>query len=65
MANFLLPLCPNRANPNLKNEKGETALHRAPFYGNLEVMKHLIANGADPELKNNDGKTALEVPPWR
>ena len=60
VANFLLPLCPNRADPNLKNEKEETALHRASYWGELEVVKHLIANGADPKLKDNNGKTAYD-----
>ena len=42
----LLPLTPNR-DTNLKNEKGETALHRASGMGHLEVVKHLVANGVD------------------
>merc|ERR1712008_440795 len=58
--NFLLPLCPNRAGPNLKNEKGETALHRASYRGQLEIVKHLMANGADQKLKDNNGKTAYD-----
>ena len=41
------------ADPNFKDEKGETALHQASKNGRLEVVKHLIAKGTDPNLKNN------------
>lgn len=44
MADFLLPQTLNRADPNLRNEYGETALHRASSRGRLEVVKHLIDN---------------------
>ena len=58
--NFLLPLCTNRADPNLRNENGETALHRASYWGKLGVVKHLIANGAYPDIKDNNGMTAYD-----
>ena len=51
----------NGADPNLTNEDGQNALHRASSGGELEVVKFLIANGADPKLKDNNGKTAYDV----
>ena len=52
-------LMANGADPNLRNNKGQNALHRASAGGQLEVVEHLMANGADPNLKNDDGETAL------
>ena len=49
------------ADPNFKDEKGETALHQASNNGRLEVIKHLIAKGADPKLKDHNGKTACDL----
>jgi ankyrin repeat protein len=40
-------------------EGGATALLRAAFCGDLEVMKLLMAHGADPLLTTNDGTTTL------
>ena len=49
------------ADPNFKDEKGETALHLASNNGRLDVIKHLIAKGADPKLKDHNGKTAYDL----
>ena len=56
----LLPVTPNR-DPNLKNEKGETALHRVSRNGLLQGVKYLIANGADPELMDNNDRKAIQT----
>ena len=40
-------------------EAGATALLRASFCGDLEVMKLLMAHGADPLLTTSDGTTTL------
>jgi len=40
-------------------EGGATALLRASFCGDLEVMKLLMAHGADPLITTNDGTTTL------
>jgi ankyrin repeat protein len=40
-------------------EAGATALLRASFCGDLEVMKLLMAHGADPLITTNDGTTTL------
>lgn len=40
---------------------GDTALHRAVSWGNVDCVKYLIEFGADPELTNNEGETALAM----
>jgi len=38
---------------------GETPLHTAAYYGNVEVVKYLISKGANINEKNNVGFTPL------
>jgi ankyrin repeat protein len=40
-------------------EEGATALLRAAWCGDLEVIKLLLAHGADPNITTKDGTTAL------
>ncbi len=49
-------LLENGANPNAKNEYGETPLHRAT---NAEVAKKLIRYGSYVNEKDRDGRTPL------
>jgi ankyrin repeat protein len=49
------------ADVNAQNQLGWTPLHRASFFGALEVVRLLLEHGADIEPKENDGKTALQV----
>ncbi len=44
---------------NCKDKFGETPLHRAAFFGNLEITKLLLTKGADVNIKNQYGGTAL------
>ena len=44
---------------NSTNEVGETALHYACIFGNLDIITYLIKNGADPNTKTLTGDTAL------
>ncbi len=44
---------------NSINEVGETALHYACIFGNLDVIKYLINSGADVNLKTTAGDTPL------
>lgn len=46
-------------NPNVKNEKGETALYYACTLGNNTIIELLLNRGADPNLKNDDGKLPI------
>ena len=49
------------ADPNVKDEHGNTLLHNADLHGarNAKVIKVLIAAGADPNVKNEYGNTPL------
>jgi ankyrin repeat protein len=42
-------------------QNGESALHAAALFGNLPVIKQLIAAGCDPSIKNQDNLTALQI----
>ena len=48
------------ADPNARDEDGDTALHDAARYGKAgEKLEALLEGGADPTLRNNAGKL-----PW-
>ena len=54
----------NGANPNAKNNAGQTPLHYAASLfaaqeGRVEIVKLLLKRGADPNAKNKHGKTPL------
>jgi cytohesin len=49
----------NRANPNTKDNDGQTPLHKAAQEGHVEIVKLLLERGANPNTKNNDGQTPL------
>ena len=52
------------ANPNVKDDKGRTALIRASENGNIEVVKLLLDRGANLEAKDDWGRTALIWASW-
>lgn len=47
------------ADPNMKNNAGQTALHFAASKGNLEVAKALIAHKATARVKDKRGQLPL------
>ncbi len=49
----------NGSNINAKNRDGMTIMMYASVYGNIDVLKYLIANKADINLEDNNGRTAL------
>lgn len=61
------------ANPNIKNDEGDTALMYAVAPKNLDnrsnfrdirswdIARLLLENGANPLIKNNDGQTAYNI----
>ena len=47
------------ANPNARDESGQTPLHRAAGSGNAEAIEALAAAGANLEARNESGQTPL------
>lgn len=59
-------LLASKANPNLQNNAGETALGilvkiKPESNQEIDSIKLLLYNGADPSIKNNDGKTPSDI----
>lgn len=50
-----------RANPNVPNVVGATALHRAAICGQLQTTRMLIRAGATLEATNENGCTSLQL----
>lgn len=48
------------ADPNAKDERGQTTLMGASKKGNPNLIKLLLERGADKTIKDNAGKTALD-----
>lgn len=48
-------------NVNLRNNRGNTALHIAVYRYRLEVTRMLLSFGAEVNLQNNSGNTALHI----
>lgn len=48
------------ANPNARDHRNRTPLHRAAQYGSSEIVSYLINNGANPSLKDYNNDTPLE-----
>ena len=44
-----------------RQNNGWTALHRATFSGNLDILKELIKQGADVNAENNNKETILHL----
>ncbi len=49
------------ANINAKDNGGNTLLHNASRFGNLDAVKCLISKDADIDAKDNNGRTPLDV----
>ncbi len=47
--------------PNTKDIDGETPLHKAAFWGHVDVVKLLLVYGADPTVKDEGGRTPLDL----
>lgn len=53
------------ADPNVRDAKGDTALHYACRLGDPWAVWALLAQGgADPDARNGQGETPLGVLPW-
>ena len=49
------------ADPNAKNDAGNTALHAAAYRGSVGAIRALLAAGADRNARNVYGATALDI----
>ncbi len=54
------PLLEKGANAEAKDDRGETALHRAAKNGQSNVVRFLIGTGANLEAETNGGETVLQ-----
>ena len=56
-----LLLASKGADPNVKNEVGETALHRAAENANKAMLELLLAYKVDKNIKDTRGRTARDI----
>ena len=49
------------ANPNARDENGQTTLHRAAEYSTPAIVAALLKAGADPATKDEKGRTAWDL----
>ena len=47
--------------PNAVDSQGQTAVHKACYFGDDNGVKFLLMNGASPDVKDKDGKTARDI----
>lgn len=55
----LKTLIKNGIDVNVGDKDNDTALIKATWYGNVDIIKFLIESGANVNLSNNDGETPL------
>ncbi|XP_074029329.1 uncharacterized protein isoform X1 [Leptinotarsa decemlineata] len=56
-----LMLLKSGAGPNLATYDGQTPVHVAARYGNLQTLLLLLEDGGDPQFKNKKGETPLHL----
>ena len=49
------------ADPNVRDDSGQTPLHNAVMRKRVEAIKVLLQYGADPTIPDNKGKTPLDL----
>lgn len=54
-------LLQNGANPNIRNNKGDTPLHQSSINRTTDKCRLLLDYGANPNIQNNDGSTILHL----
>ena len=48
-------------NPNVPDNDGETAIHKAAYHGNVKIAKFLVGFTTSPNAKNNKGETPVQI----
>ncbi|KAL3269656.1 hypothetical protein HHI36_008719 [Cryptolaemus montrouzieri] len=56
-----LMLLKSGASPNILTDDGQTPVHVAARYGNLQTLLLLLEDGGDPEFPNKHGETPLHL----
>uniref|UniRef100_A0A6P7F814 Serine/threonine-protein phosphatase 6 regulatory ankyrin repeat subunit A isoform X2 n=1 Tax=Diabrotica virgifera virgifera TaxID=50390 RepID=A0A6P7F814_DIAVI len=56
-----LMLLKSGAGPNIATHDGNTPVHVAAKYGNLQTLLLLLEDGGDPQFKNKKGETPLHL----
>jgi ankyrin repeat protein len=51
----------NNADPNVREQGGNTPLHAATQNGDLQMIRSLLFNGADLTIVNKDGKSPADL----
>lgn len=54
-------LLAHRANPNLPDQRGWTAVHQAASRGNQRMMQAVLEAGGDPGRRDKEGSTPLNI----
>ncbi|MDM8335571.1 ankyrin repeat domain-containing protein [Wolbachia pipientis] len=55
--NIVELLLKHGADPNARDEHGESLLHKALSCGHDDIVKRPLENGADPNIKDQKGKS--------
>ena len=55
----VVTLVESGANINAKNDDGESPLHFAAMYGNVQITRFLLSTGADIRIVDDEGNTPL------
>lgn len=58
-------LLKHNADPNIRNNLGETSLHQAADNSQYELAELLLKNNANPNVQQNDGDTPLHHAAYR
>jgi uncharacterized protein len=58
---IVMLLLNHSANPNVREQAGNTPLHAAAQNGDMQMMRSLLYNGADMGIRNAEGKRPFDL----
>jgi ankyrin repeat protein len=58
---FVQMLTENVTNINLRNDRGQTALHKASRRGDIDIIRIILNHGADVDTQDDGGSTPLHL----